>query len=76
MEKQLHSKRGTYIHGIIETDCMDITACITSNDSVAKARMPEQCHYKQVHLTAMNLLAMSITLENDDNTIICPTCKQ
>jgi len=55
---------------------MDITARITGNDSVAKTRVPEQCHYRRFHLKVMNLLAMSITLEDNDKTIICPTRKQ
>ena len=33
--------RGTYICGIVETDCMDITAHIPGNDSVAKMGVPE-----------------------------------
>jgi len=55
---------------------MDITTHITGNDSVAKTRTPKQCRYRHFHLKMTNLLAMSITLKDDDKPIVCPTHKQ
>ncbi len=68
--------RGTYVCGIVEAYCMDVTARITSDDSVAKTRMPVQCRHGCFDLKATKLLAGPVTPEDDDKTVVCPTCKQ
>lgn len=72
-----HSKemRGTYVCRAIEAYCMDVTARITSNDSVAETGMPEQRHYRCFELKATKLPTRSVAPEDDDKTIISPTRK-
>ncbi len=55
---------------------MHIATCITSHNSIAKVRVPQQCCYWGLNLKSANLLATAIALEDNDEPIICTTGKQ
>ena len=65
-----------YIRRTFKAESMHIATCITSHDSIAKARVPQQCCYWSLDLKSANLLATAIALEDDDEPIICTTGKQ
>ena len=61
---------------ITEAYCVHIAACVTSHESVPKARLPEQCRYRSFNLELMKLPAAAFTLEDDNKAVIGPTCKK
>jgi len=61
---------------IAEAYCVHVAACVTSHESVPKARLPKQRCHRRFNLEPMKLLAAAITLEDDNKAIISPTCKQ
>ncbi len=68
--------RSTYTSGITEAYCVHVATCVTSHESVPKARLPKQCCYRHFNLEPMKFLAAAITPEDDNKAIISPTCKQ
>ena len=70
------AKRDAYVCGIAEAYCMNVAAGIASYDGVTETRTPDQCCHRCLDLKSTKLLTTSVTPEDDDKTVICPTCKQ